>query len=483
MKILYKIIRNHRRQGIPGVFIQVENEKYLFNVPETTQRFIKEHGLKFSKDMKFFFSNLSTNHLMGVVGLFLTLFQQQTATGTLVYGPRGICQFFKDVRYMMGIKLNFYAIASIEDQFEEEIPAVRESEYLAELIERKDAMQVFMNWEKSCRDGVLDEKKLLRSSVRLGEEAVREYFSTQDALDNGFSVYSDELVEICFIRLDKNASAYAFIPKNIEGNFDQEKLLKYGISGNKMRSLVKTGKVEVDQGGETVVMKIGQFRDKPAPGPAILMLDTPEGFDPVFLTQNRALEFIFKDKASNPNFAGGYYFLSEVIHFGDLQTVSRPEYQGWVGAAHPDEVFRRESPPRVPERKLRRHLFRHGLQARLRQPQRPVPRNQPIQVPGVRGLAAQVLPRQLPQARPPRPRPGPAAPRPQSHRRPQVHPGSSRLTSTSKARSSWSSLKRKETSLSRSPPKSTRVSRGLPVSKNSSRRSSRTSTASRPRRV
>jgi len=424
MKILYKVIRNHRRQGVPSVYIQVENEKYLFNVPETTQRFFKEHGLKFSKDMKFFFSRLTTNHLMGVVGLFLTLFQQQTATGSIVYGPRGICQFFRDVRYMMGIKLNFYAIASIEDSFEQEIAAVRDAEYLGELVERKDAMEVFMDWEKSCRDGLLDEKRLLRASERLGDQSCHEYFSTQDGLDHGFSIYSDELVEVCFIRLGKDASAYVFIPKNIPGSFDQAKLLKFGITGSKMRSLVKTGKVETEVDGETVEMKVSQFRDKPSPGPAILMLDTPEGFDPVFLTQNPAINYIFKNKTDNYNFAGGYYFLSEVIHFGDCDTVGHPEYQAWVVAAHPDALFRGEGPPRLPERELRRHLLRLGLQAGLREPQRLVPRDQHLQVPGLRRLAAQELPRPLPQTRHARPGPCAAAPGPKSDCRPAVDPGS-----------------------------------------------------------
>ena len=81
MKILFKIIRNHFRQRVPSVMIQVDNQRYFFNCPETLQRFVKDHGVKFTKDLRMFFTGTSPHHVTGVVGLSLTLFEHELSDG------------------------------------------------------------------------------------------------------------------------------------------------------------------------------------------------------------------------------------------------------------------------------------------------------------------------------------------------------------------------------------------------------------------
>ena len=326
MRILYKIIRNHKRQGVPSVYIQVDNEKYFFNLPETTQRFIKEHGLKFSKDMRFFFSNLTTNHLMGSIGLFLTLFQHQLALGSFVYGPAGITQFFRDIRYLTGIKLNFYGIASIENQEEKEIPSIKDEAYLKDLLERKDALEIFMQWDNCLEDGKLDKSKLGKPSDYLGKSSI---FEKESVEKYGLRVYSDKVVEIFFVRLENNSSVYVFIPKKIKGNFVPSRLENYGITGKLMKTLVENGKIIVEKDGAKVTVSIDELREEDTQGPAIVIVDLGPGCNPEILLKNETLNFLLHNEMENEAI-GNQYYVSEIIHFADYKTVSTSSYQDFI---------------------------------------------------------------------------------------------------------------------------------------------------------
>jgi hypothetical protein len=75
MRIHFRILNNHVRQRVPCIIFNVENSKYIINTPETLQRFSKESKVKFSTGMNFFYTNLTGHHIMGLVGLMLTLFE------------------------------------------------------------------------------------------------------------------------------------------------------------------------------------------------------------------------------------------------------------------------------------------------------------------------------------------------------------------------------------------------------------------------
>lgn len=242
MKIIYKIMRNHSRQGVPCVLLEIENEKYFFNVPETTQRFVREHGSKFGKDSKFFFAKLSASHLTGMIGLSLTLFQNGLSQGSKVYGPPGICQFFRDLRYITGIKLCHYSIACLKGEHEEEIVGINEDELLYKLAESPKAVEIFSNWDEWCKLGQIPKASLNSANAFLGFSSI---LTKELSLKHGLHTYLDKYTEIIFVPISENANAFIIIPKAIRGSFNQAKLQEYGIKGKTMATLVRSGVIEV----------------------------------------------------------------------------------------------------------------------------------------------------------------------------------------------------------------------------------------------
>lgn len=330
MKILYKIMRNHRRQGVPTLYIQVKDFKYYFNMPETSQRFLREHGVRIGKDSRFFFTGVSVNHLMGMIGLCLTMFQQQTSHGSMIYGPAGITSFFRGLRYMMGIKLCHFSIACLEPEAQEkQVVAVKDDAYLLQLTERKDAVELFSNWDTWCESGQLDESMANRAEAYLTESRILDE-TRQAGLKS--KVYNDQHVEIVFIRLGARASAYAVIPKPIKRKFNVQKLGKYGLNNSNMKDLTKNGQVTVEYEGQQKVITLEDVIDPPHLSPAILVIDSSESIDGNELFNNQTLQFLFQDENQN-KLLNKEYYLSEVIHFGDFHTISQPNYQTWVISA------------------------------------------------------------------------------------------------------------------------------------------------------
>ena len=87
---------------------------------------------------------------MGMIGLQMTLFQYGLSNGTMIYGPKGICQYFRDLKYITGIKMCHYSVASLESNPEKPMAGVNNDEYLLKLIDRPDALQIFSNWDEFC---------------------------------------------------------------------------------------------------------------------------------------------------------------------------------------------------------------------------------------------------------------------------------------------------------------------------------------------
>lgn len=242
MRILYKIMRNHNRQGIPCVMLQIDNDKYYFNVPETTQRFVKDHGAKFGRDSKFFFSRLATTHLAGIIGMSLTLFQNSVSQGSKIYGPPGITQFFRDLRYVTGIKLCHYSVSSFEPDGEDEIMGINDDDMFMKLVNSPEAMEIFSKWDAWCKKGMIPQKSLnsaaslLKYSSNLSK-AIQEKF--------GMFAYSDKNTEVILVPIGEKANAFVIIPKALKGNFLPDKLKEFGIKGKQMQELTHKGEIEV----------------------------------------------------------------------------------------------------------------------------------------------------------------------------------------------------------------------------------------------
>lgn len=342
MKIIFKVLRNHSRQGIPSVFLQVDNEKYMFNVPETTQRFIREHGLRFSKGMNFFFTGLTTNHLMGIVGLSLTLFQNQLSHASKIYGPKGICKFFKDLRYMTGIKLCHFSIASLEDSIEEKncIAAAGEESF-NEWLASPSAFEIFSKWDEWTHSGKAEESKLIKADKRLG---ISEILGKEGSFKCGTRVYSDELVEIIFIKIEKKANVFVVVPKPIRGNIIPEKLKQFGIKGKMIRELELAGVLKVPgEGGKEITVRIEEVTEKSPMSPCLMMIDAQDELEGDDLQKNETLRTLLGNEGMEEG--KRHFVLTDVVHFANSSVVLKPGYVKWMRSldANIRHVFPHES--------------------------------------------------------------------------------------------------------------------------------------------
>ena len=68
MSIFLFVCNNFKHQGVPSLFLQIKDQRYMINVPELTQRFLKENGIKLGKGMKFFLTGSSPDHYGGLLG-------------------------------------------------------------------------------------------------------------------------------------------------------------------------------------------------------------------------------------------------------------------------------------------------------------------------------------------------------------------------------------------------------------------------------
>lgn len=334
MRIVYKVMRNHNRQGIPCILLQIDNEKYFFNVPETTQRFVKDHGAKFARDSKFFFSRLAASHLAGIIGLSLTLYQNSLSQGCKIYGPPGITQFFRDLRYVTGIKMCHYSVTSMKPEGEEEILGLSDDELFLKLANSPEAIEIFSNWDAWCKKGLIPPKALNCASSLLQHSSI---LSKELNLKFGLHVYSDKVTEIMLIPISEKANAFVIIPKPIKGNFIPEKLKEFGIKGKQMQDLSHKGEIEViyihqvEIKGVKRIVKIDEVTSEASPSPLIVLLECPEDFNSELLESNDVLNYLLFNSMENENLDKSYY-VSDIVHFADFNTVSKPNYQTWVNS-------------------------------------------------------------------------------------------------------------------------------------------------------
>lgn len=88
-------------------------------------------------------------------------------------------------------------------------------------------------------------------------------------------------------------------------------------------------KVEIK--GAKRIITIEEVSQEATPSPLILLLECPEGFTGEELNSNEVLQYLLQNEMENENL-GKTYYVSDIVHFADFDTVSTPLYQKWVSA-------------------------------------------------------------------------------------------------------------------------------------------------------
>lgn len=93
MRIVVQLIENYLKQDIPTILISTDNNKYLFNVPSSFQRFTKDHRIGMPTGAYYFFTKSNTAAITGLTGLLLTLFERGGSCKTKLYLDEKLFQY------------------------------------------------------------------------------------------------------------------------------------------------------------------------------------------------------------------------------------------------------------------------------------------------------------------------------------------------------------------------------------------------------
>lgn len=104
-------------RGLSAVAIKRNNELFLFDCGEGTQRQMIQMGVGFNKTTKIFITHMHGDHVLGLPGLLQTMSLMGRTKELEIYGPKGIKNFISAINQTVRFKLTFYIkIHEIENE-------------------------------------------------------------------------------------------------------------------------------------------------------------------------------------------------------------------------------------------------------------------------------------------------------------------------------------------------------------------------------
>eukprot|EP01125_Pyxidicula_operculata_P016438 TRINITY_DN5659_c0_g1_i1.p1 TRINITY_DN5659_c0_g1~~TRINITY_DN5659_c0_g1_i1.p1 ORF type:complete len:871 (-),score=205.67 TRINITY_DN5659_c0_g1_i1:247-2859(-) len=390
MKIYIQILGTATGDTTPSLYINVETNKgskrYLFNCGEGTQRFCVQHPVKLSKFDHFFFTKLDWEHIGGLPGSILTLYDARVRKISLI-GPRNTAKFLECTRYFVSrpdlaftVKEssgNFtgevfedthgttYMFAlRAEDQTEMEVcqESVQDDQ-LAQQLRVNSAVDKQNNGSYNIKLGPATTKK--RKFSESGEEdkvtgesgfkgaqfePITFYErSTVDKCDHGGSSSDDasknvakDRVKPLFKHLKQESvyndtMCYAFHAPTIPGKFDPVKAKSLGVTSPLDFGKLSRGEsVKVESTG--LIVKSEDVISPSKPGPVIIIIECPTESHLNSLVSGLQTNDNVNDNNNNKQKSLSDYvdgsgkdssLVSVVVHMTPQHILKSPRYQSW----------------------------------------------------------------------------------------------------------------------------------------------------------
>ena len=97
-------------RGLSCLAITYENIIAIFDFGEGSQRAINEAGLGFNKECVVFITHMHGDHVVGLLGLLQTMSMNRRERKLEIFGPKGITDFVKMNKAILGFGLTFEVI-------------------------------------------------------------------------------------------------------------------------------------------------------------------------------------------------------------------------------------------------------------------------------------------------------------------------------------------------------------------------------------
>lgn len=335
MKVVFQIIRNHPTQLIPSIIIIFEKTKYIFNIPETLQRYLKFHNFRMSKGSKIFLTRLSTQNLTGLFGFLLTMYETRSCLETKLYGPKELINYMDSIKFLMGFKLLPYSCYGFNEKAknkdENTLIGLNHLEVIDRLVQGRNYLTDFYNIK-----GYID-RELNNNVNEINNAGIHISFKE--------NLYKDENITIIpiifnlgYSKTNENSKGYnSFIEKQQisseiisyicittrpEAIIDKQKLGSYHLNKEQTIELFKTNQTTLSNG--TILSKNDLQKDPP-PASILIIIDCPNSEILDKLLNNEILSNFTKAKLNKNE-----YFLQSMIHLTEGGLAKDLKYQTFM---------------------------------------------------------------------------------------------------------------------------------------------------------
>ena len=171
----------------------------MINVPEQTQRFFKENGVKISEDMKIFLTNSDMETVMGLPGLQLTAVERRTFNRTQVFSPQKAASFLQQFKYQMGLKYLSFSKTGVNSNGLIESENGYTEELYGELFrDKKTVYERFRDW-KNVESILPGNSADLLNKPSHSLSPISEFYDKAFLENHNLTVLRDDVVEVVMI--------------------------------------------------------------------------------------------------------------------------------------------------------------------------------------------------------------------------------------------------------------------------------------------
>ena len=344
MKVVFQIIRNHPTQSTPVIVILFDTSKYVFNIPETFQRFLRFHHFKMSKGSRIFLTKLSTENITGLFGFLLTMYETQSCLETKIYGPKHLIQYMESIKFLMGFKLLPYSCYNFDinakEKHENTLVGLKKEETIDALVKSKSYLQDFYNM-----------KDFIDRQLKNDPNEINDASQYIDFANN---LYKDENMTIIPVIFQMNSQSFVSKPANFQNFLEKpqdskeiisyicitrrpetkiikEKLASYNLTKPQTAELMKTGKTLLLDGS---FLKKEDLQNEDTPATIIMIIDCPTKEIAEKLFQNELLNSFSREKITKKN-----HQIQAMIHMTEGSLVREKVYQDFMQKFECEHVF------------------------------------------------------------------------------------------------------------------------------------------------
>ena len=323
MSIILKVMNNFKTQRTPLIMLNIKNSKYIINTPESSQRFLKENGIKLTEGTKILISGNSSKYIGGLFGIMLNILIRDNSKDTIIFVPENIFDFITDTKYLFGLKFLNFAICAMPTSKKD--PTFKNhTGILKKLILDNNfslGSRDFFNFEDFVKKNQHFNKNFtnafdfLKAKSLYLENEVFEKFDLISINDNDC-----EIIPICNKnKNDKINFSYLFIIHNPKRKIDRSKMLEFNLDRNDMKKIVKEKKVE--KNGKIILIE--EILLELGPCKAILFLDVQDKSYIESVVNNQFLDYVINKKHDK-------FILDTVIHLYDKKIYDDNNFRGFL---------------------------------------------------------------------------------------------------------------------------------------------------------